>query len=79
MAEEAERSEPSSQRKRHATAWFSSRNERARSKVNARAAGCDRGAERALVPAGFRSSAPDKMTDLKADAARGQQQQSCEI
>jgi hypothetical protein len=50
--EGAERQEPASQRKRRATAPSSSRNERARSKVVARASGCDHDATRALVPAG---------------------------
>jgi len=49
-AEGAEWPEPISQRKRRATAPSSSRNERTRSKVVARAPGCDHGAERALVP-----------------------------
>jgi hypothetical protein len=68
---------PSSQRKRHATACFSSRNERARSRVNARAPGAItarsvRWFRRVSGDAGTVKSAPDEMTNQKADATRGQ-------
>ena len=78
MAEEAERPEPSSQRKRHATAWFSSRNERARSKVNARAAGCDHGAERALVLAGHNGAVRDYAWNVGVELCQQKCQQKCQ-
>jgi len=71
MAGEAERPAPSFQRKRHATACFPSRNERARSIVTARAAGGDHGAERALVPAGFRRCRNGEVSARRNDQSKG--------